>query len=1365
MTRPQIDPIREGGKPKDMDRQEHNDVGGFGFGQRESLQRRLHNLLRDYPEGVGIVKELIQNADDAGATTVRLTVDWRSHSNVTVIAPAMAELMGPALLFYNNAKFTDADFANIQEISYSGKSNDLGKAGRYGIGFNSVYHVTDCPSIISGNRIVFFDPRCSYVPSSPLVPGHGWYYGEEGWWNRFPEFLAAYEIAGLPHGTTDFDGTVFRLPLRTPIQAKDNEIRHEPFTSDNVHRLLQTVDQDAEALLLFLKSVLTIEIYEIRHNDIKPQLRLSLSTINPNLVRNERTTLLSVVSDGYDTLTKVCRETPDLLPNVNYVHEIGTVSRTGKHISKWLITGVIYVDPDGELLKNMAQMRDHGDKAVPWGGAAARLSSTDKTKGRSFISGRAFCFLPLPVTTGLPLHIHGYFDLNSSRDGISTVEGRTGQSEIGPQWNRLLVQHVISRACANLVESLSEQIGESDPDEYYRQWPVQEVSNPGLVGLTAAALALVYDRPLLRSAGLERWISPSEISIVPNGWTQIRDPLVADSWSVPDPDVPEYIRNAFLHAGFELAEILPAEVREHLRTVSEPRMHVQLEFAPTPSLRKRLWILSLLRFCMSDNLCDIRGLPLALVADGALERFGDGHVIANEEERAIFATHLDWFIHPKMVDEVQELSSINEDFLHHMTLLDFVNEITTITDTVSKEDGQWRPTQGKLPNQDWLAKVYAYLSKQTSLDKVLDALRLVPLVPGDDARLHNGGTPETPLDGEGIQPELRQTLRTFGIVFVKADGDLRNAITTFVRRFPNALIPPVTGPDLVDSLAFVTKTGMPPVDHQQVGRLLDFLAGDVWVEGKDCYDSSRQQKLKSLPIWPTSPGNFVSLSGSNSYRPGGFEPPRVGSQLAMVNVGKDGRWIRLLDLLAVETLNRPTFVRKCLIPGFSELDEDEQYIALMWLRNNWTLAEQESLAGRSHGPTFLHEVASSALFRCSDGLLRSIKVVYSPDEKVVQDVFGTSVPLPDKEYFGEDWDRWSQWFRQLGWRTAPEPIDIIAHIDKLIERSRDAGPDSVAHECMNVYYHVTSDWDRYSKLALSSETKINIGQELGIRAWLPVLAEPEELIRFTLAIIPEHRLHRTSEVCFVQEANLAASKRAIFRVRVLPSQDVRSALGFREITPQEVADHYASLIDFWDHANENPEGVKPFQSALASIYNYFYIHFVSGRTDGRWLRERFSKRKCLWDNLKFWRADHAFQTPVLFFGSRRAKINPDERIAAVYRLLGQQLVPEAADYIAFLVEIKREFDGIELPPAEISYVIDVCKRLVANLETSDDNYDLTGLPILTAASHLLTADIVLVPDAPWRVPYVDAAGGALLQSGVPIASVPGGLSVTSARRN
>ena len=46
---------------------------GFGedFGQKVDLTQRIREVLANYPEGTTILKELIQNADDAGARKVR----------------------------------------------------------------------------------------------------------------------------------------------------------------------------------------------------------------------------------------------------------------------------------------------------------------------------------------------------------------------------------------------------------------------------------------------------------------------------------------------------------------------------------------------------------------------------------------------------------------------------------------------------------------------------------------------------------------------------------------------------------------------------------------------------------------------------------------------------------------------------------------------------------------------------------------------------------------------------------------------------------------------------------------------------------------------------------------------------------------------------------------------------------------------------------------------------------------------------------------------------------------------------------------------------------------------------------------------
>lgn len=64
------------------------------------------------------------------------------YKTVCAIYVAVCFCKGPALYAYNNAAFTDEDWEGIQLAGRSVKRNDPNKVGRFGIGFNSVYHIT-----------------------------------------------------------------------------------------------------------------------------------------------------------------------------------------------------------------------------------------------------------------------------------------------------------------------------------------------------------------------------------------------------------------------------------------------------------------------------------------------------------------------------------------------------------------------------------------------------------------------------------------------------------------------------------------------------------------------------------------------------------------------------------------------------------------------------------------------------------------------------------------------------------------------------------------------------------------------------------------------------------------------------------------------------------------------------------------------------------------------------------------------------------------------------------------------------------------------------------------------------------------------
>ena len=117
-------------------------------GQHEPLTRRLKNILKDYP-WQALVKEMLQNAEDAGASTFKVLIDRRPRGVESLLTPQMADLQGPCIWFFNDAVFEDKDFQALVSLGQGSKSAEKGKIGRHGLGFNAIFNITDVPSVLS----------------------------------------------------------------------------------------------------------------------------------------------------------------------------------------------------------------------------------------------------------------------------------------------------------------------------------------------------------------------------------------------------------------------------------------------------------------------------------------------------------------------------------------------------------------------------------------------------------------------------------------------------------------------------------------------------------------------------------------------------------------------------------------------------------------------------------------------------------------------------------------------------------------------------------------------------------------------------------------------------------------------------------------------------------------------------------------------------------------------------------------------------------------------------------------------------------------------------------------------------------------
>ncbi|KAK3727489.1 hypothetical protein QZH41_006426 [Actinostola sp. cb2023] len=214
---------------------------GESFGQSESLLDRLKSLLEGYTDGLSVPKELIQNADDAGATEVRFLYDERTNDDAMthLIDEGMKECQGPALWSYNDAVFTNDDFQNIVKLNAATKEEDTGKIGRFGLGFNSVYNLTDVPSFVSRESIVILDPHTTYLgkairdKSKPGIKFNLTTKTLRRLANQFKPYNGIFGCDLRPDGSIKpYDGTLFRFPLRTKTQAHKSGIKQLHY--DNV---------------------------------------------------------------------------------------------------------------------------------------------------------------------------------------------------------------------------------------------------------------------------------------------------------------------------------------------------------------------------------------------------------------------------------------------------------------------------------------------------------------------------------------------------------------------------------------------------------------------------------------------------------------------------------------------------------------------------------------------------------------------------------------------------------------------------------------------------------------------------------------------------------------------------------------------------------------------------------------------------------------------------------------------------------------------------------------------------------------------------------------------------------------------------
>jgi hypothetical protein len=129
--------------------------GGFAHDYRADINQ-LKSTLQDryeYDDGFSVVKEIIQNTEDAGAE--HLIMGWTAG-----LSDATHPLLsGPAIFFINDRNLSATDAEAVRAFNLSAKADKSSSIGRFGLGLKSVFHLGEMFFYLSPSDIDFDDPE------------------------------------------------------------------------------------------------------------------------------------------------------------------------------------------------------------------------------------------------------------------------------------------------------------------------------------------------------------------------------------------------------------------------------------------------------------------------------------------------------------------------------------------------------------------------------------------------------------------------------------------------------------------------------------------------------------------------------------------------------------------------------------------------------------------------------------------------------------------------------------------------------------------------------------------------------------------------------------------------------------------------------------------------------------------------------------------------------------------------------------------------------------------------------------------------------------------------------------------------------
>lgn len=354
---------------------------------------------------------------------------------------------------------------------------------------------------------VIFDPHATHLPGiSATNPGIKIRFADSDLPAQFPDQFAPFKNVFGCDLKRHYKGTLFRFPLRHAALAEVSEIKRRACSPADILELFRAFKESIASTMLFLRNVRQVDVYIQTDIDQPPVLLYGAEV--PAEDRGESWRQIDkfmATSDSSQTAAaagvpskrafyaRLRRTAENELPSVtqivhirSYEHEefqecisriqggrssvglsSGKSSERTLGLEKYLVCNQL---GGGRAREIACAAENESLKLIPWAGIAGRI-------GVAPVEGRAFCFLPLPVKIGLPVHVNGYFELSSNRRDIWHGDDMTGDGKLRSDWNESLLRDAVAPAYLSFLLEARNVCGD-DMEQYLSFFPSQVPPGP-----------------------------------------------------------------------------------------------------------------------------------------------------------------------------------------------------------------------------------------------------------------------------------------------------------------------------------------------------------------------------------------------------------------------------------------------------------------------------------------------------------------------------------------------------------------------------------------------------------------------------------------------------------------------------------------------------------------------------------------------------------------------------------------------------------------------------------------------------------------------------------------------------------------------